>query len=324
MKRRQVVQTVASLAAAVAWAPHAAVAQSERPLKILLGFPPGGSIDTLARTLADKLKDELKRPVIVESKPGAAGRLAAELFKNTPPDGSTVMITPVVVPVLAPMVFNKLNYDPKTDLVPVAHLANFNFVLTVNADSPAKNIKDLIAQFKTDPQKAAFGSPGAGSLPHFFGLLVGRAAGVEVVHVPFQGGSPMQIALLGNQIPSAIDVETESLQHLKTGKVRALATSAPKRTKTLPDVPTFAEQGFPNIVGSGWFAMFAPAKTPQAEIDRVNAAVNKALALPEVAEKLLALGLEVAGGSPADLQKLLDADTAKWGPIVKASGFKAD
>lgn len=323
MKRRLATQSLA-LAAAAVLAGTPALAQSDRPLKILLGFPGGGSIDILARTLADKLKDELKRPVIVELKPGAAGRLAAELFKNTPPDGSTVMITPVVVPVLAPMVFNKLNYNPATDLVPVAHLANFNFVLTVNADSPAKNVRDLIAAFKADPQKAAYGTPGAGSLPHFFGLLIGRAAGVDIVHVPFQGGGPLQVALLGGQIPSGIDVETESLQHLKAGKVRALATSAARRTKTLPDVPTFVEQGFPNIVGGGWFAMFAPAKTPQAEIDRVNQAVNKVLAMPEVADRLLGLGLEAAGGSPADLQKLLDTDTARWGPVVKASGFRAD
>lgn len=324
MQRRQVSQALATLASAAALAPTSVVAQSDKSLKILLGFPPGGSIDVLGRLLAEGMKDELKQNIIVDNKPGAAGRLAAELFKNTPPDGSTVMITPVVVPVLAPMVFSKLNYDPKTDLVPVAHLANFNFAIGVRADSPLKNLGELIAWFKANPQKAAYGTPGAGSLPHFFGLQIGKAAGVDIIHVPFAGGGPLLIALLGDQIPAGIDVELEFLQSVKAGKIRVLATSGAKRTKVYPDVPTFVEQGMPSVLGSGWFSMFAPRGTATAEIERVNRAANKVLAKPDVAVRLLGLGLEVAGGSAADLQKVLDADTARWGPVVKASGFKAD
>ena len=324
MQRRQVTQALATLASAAALAPASVVAQSDKTLKILLGFPAGGSIDVLGRLLAEGMKDELKQNIIVDNKPGAAGRLAAELFKNTPPDGSTVMITPVVVPVLAPMVFSKLNYDPKTDLLPVAHLANFNFAIGVRADSPLKNLGELIAWCKANPQKAAYGTPGAGSLPHFFGLQIGKAAGVDIIHVPFAGGGPMQIALLGDQIPAGIDVEQEFLQSVKAGKIRVLATSSAKRTKVYPDVPTFVEQGMPSVLGSGWFALFAPRGTATAEIERVNRAANKVLANPDVAARLLGMGLEVAGGSAADLQKVLDADTARWGPVVKASGFKAD
>ncbi len=324
MKRRHLTRSLATLAAASVFAPAQVLAQTDKTLKILLGFPPGGSIDTVARLLAERLKDELKQNIIVENKPGAAGRVAAEMFKNTPPDGGTLMITPVVVPVLAPMVFSKLNYNPATDLVPVSHLCNFNFALTVKADSPIKNVQELVAWFKANPQNAAFGTPGAGSLPHFFGLLIGRSAGVDVIHVPYAGGAPLQIAVLGGQVPVGIDVELEWLQNIKAGKVRALATSTPKRTRALPDVPTFVEQGYPNIMGSGWFALFAPAKTAAAEIERVNRAVSRVLAQPDVVEKLGALGLEVAGGTPGDLQKLLDTDTARWGPVVKASGFRAD
>lgn len=322
MQRRRVTQSLVALATAASLASAPLLAQSDRPLRVLIGFPAGGSIDILARLLADKLKDELKRPVIVESKPGASGRVAAELFKALPPDGNSIMIAPTIIPVLAPMVFSKLNYDPKTDLVPLAHLANFNFALTVRAESPVRNVRELIAQFKAEPKNASFGTPGAGSLPHFFGLLVGKSADVDVVHVPYQGGSPMMIALMGGQIATGIDVETEALPHIKAGKVRALATSAPKRTKTLPDVPTFAEQGYPNIVGSGFFSAFVPPKTPQVEIDRFNQAINRAL--PEIADRLLPLGLEVTGGTPADLVRIIDGDTAKWAPVVKASGFKAD
>ena len=324
MLRRQITQALATLAGAAALAPTQLLAQSDKTLKILLGFPAGGSIDVVARLLAEGMKDELKQNVIVDNKPGAAGRLAAELFKNMPPDGSTVMITPVVVPVLAPLVFSKLNYDPKTDMVPLAHLVDFNFALVVKGDSPIKTIGELLAWFKANPQKAAYGTPGAGSLPHFFGLQLGKATGVDIVHVPYQGGGPLQIAMLGDQVPAGIDVEQEFLQNAKAGKVRVLATSAAKRTKVFPGVPTFVEAGLPNVMGSGWFAMYAPKGTPAAEVDRVNRAANKVLANPDVAARLLAMGLEVSGGSPADLQKVMDADTARWAPIVKASGFKAD
>jgi tripartite-type tricarboxylate transporter receptor subunit TctC len=177
---------------------------------------------------------------------------------------------------------------------------------------------------KANPQTASFGSPAAGSLPHFFGLLLGKEANADMVHVSYNGGAPLQTAVLGGQVPMGIDVLFEFLQNHKAGKARNLATSGARRSAALPDVPTFVELGFPNIVGGGWFAMFAPAKTPAAEIDRLNRALNKALGAADVRERMVSLALEPGGGSPADLQKIMDADAAKWGPIVKASGFKAD
>jgi len=299
-------------------------AQSDRPLKLLVGFPPGGSIDTVARVLAEKLKDELRQPVVVDNKPGAGGRLVADLLKNAPADGSTLMITPVVVPVLAPLVFSKLSYNPQTDFTPVGHVCNFGFALSVKADHPAKNVQELVAWFKANPQKASFGSPAAGSLPHFFGLLLGREAKVDIVHVAYNGGAPLQTAVIGDQVPAGIDVVLEWLQNHKGGKVRVIATSGNARSKVLPEVPTFREQGFPNIVGGGWFAMYAPGKTAATEVDRVNRALNKVLAMPDVNERFLALGLEAGGGSAADLVKMMQADADRWGPIVKASGFRAD
>ena len=275
-------------------------AQSDRPIRLMVGFPAGGSIDTVARVLADKMKDDLRQPIVIENKPGAGGRLAAELLKNAAPDSGIYMITPVVVPVLAPLVFSKLNYNPQSDFTPVGHV------------------------FKNNSQKASFGSPAAGSLPHFFGLLLGREAQVDIIHVAYNGGAPLQTAVIGDQVPAGIDVVLEWLQNHKAGKVRVIATSGMTRSRALPDVPTFREQGYPNIVGGGWFAVYAPAKAPAAEIERVNRALNKALAMPDVNDKFLSLGLETGGGSPADLIKLMDTDTQRWGPIVKASGFRAD
>lgn len=322
MKRRTL---TASMAAAVLALAGTSTAQAQdRTLRILVGFPAGVSIDVVTRIVSEKMKDELKRTVIVDNRPGAGGRLAAELLKGAAPDGNTVMVTPIVVPVLAPMVFNKLNYNPDTDFTPVGRVSDFGFALAVPATSPVKNLKDYAAWLKANPQQANFGSPAAGSLPHFFGVMIGNALGVDMVHVPFNGGAALQSAVLGGHAPAGIDVVMEWQQNAKSGKVRVLATSGAQRSKVLPDVPTFRESGFPDVVGNGWFAMYAPAKTPVAQVEEINRALNKALASPEVRERFAALGLEPGGGTPADLQKTMADDTRRWGPIVRKSGFKAD
>jgi len=322
MKRRNLITSLALTSTLLA--SMSASAQSDKTLRVLVGFPAGVSIDVVTRILTDKMKDDLKRPVIVDNRPGAGGRLAAELLKAAAPDGHTVMVTPIVVPVLAPMVFNKLGYNPDTDFAPVGKVCDFSFALAVPANSPAKNLKDYASWLKTNPQQANFGSPAAGSLPHFFGVMIGTALNVDMVHVPFNGGAALQSAVLGGHAPAGIDVVMEWQQNAKSGKVHVLATSGAQRSKVMPDVPTFKEQGFPDAVGQGWFAMYAPAKTPQASIDEINKALNKALAHPEVRERFAALGLDAGGGSAADLQKTMQEDAKRWGPIVKKSGFKAD
>lgn len=321
MKKRTLIALLATLAATAA-APVSA--QSDRTLRVIVGFPAGVSIDVVTRIIGDKMKDDLKRTVIVDNRPGAGGRLAADLLKAAAPDGNTVMVTPIVVPVLAPMVFTKLNYKPDTDFMPVGRVCDFAFALAVPASSPAKTLKEYMAWIKANPQNANFGSPAAGSLPHFFGVMVGNAAGVDMVHVPFNGGAALQTAVLGNHAPAGIDVVMEWQQNAKAGKVRVLATSGTQRSKVLPDVPTFREQGFPDVVGQGWFAMYAPARTPVAQVEEINRALNKALAHPEVREKFAALGLEPGGGSAADLQKTTADDIKRWGPVVAKTGFKAD
>lgn len=302
----------------------AAQAQSDRTIRLVVGFAPGGSSDIAARLIAERMASELKQPVVVENKPGAGGRIAAEQLKNAAPDGTALMLTPIVVPVLAPMVFSKLPYDALTDFAPVAHVANFQFGLSVNAGHPAKTVSELVAWFKTHPAQANFGSPAPGSLPHFFGVMLARGAGLDLVHVPFNGGGPLMNALVGNQVSSGIDTLVDQIEMHRGGKTRIMATSGAARSPLLPDVPTFAEAGLKGVEGSSWFAIYAPAKTPEATVRTLNAAINKALVSPELREKFAKLGLEPTGGSPADLLATMKRDADRWGPVVKASGFRAD
>ena len=314
----------AVIGAALFVAAMLAQAQVDKPVRLLVGFAPGGSADIAARLIAERLAAELKHNVVVENKPGAGGRIAATMLKDAAPDGSTLMLAPIVVPVLAPLVFSKLSYDPLADFAPVAHVANFQFGLSVNAGHPAKNVQDLVAWFKANAAQANFGSPAPGSLPHFFGVMISRGAGIDLVHVPFNGGGPLMNALVGNQVNSGIDTLVDQIEMHRGGKTRILATSGAARSPLLPDVPTFAEAGLKGVEGSSWFAVYAPAKTSAATVRQLNAAINKALEAPEVKERFAKLGLEPTGGSAADLVALMKRDTERWGPVVKASGFKGD
>ena len=318
-KLRKIAAALAIGAAAVS-----AQAQVDKPVKLLVGFAPGGSADISARLIADRMKDELKQPVLVENRPGAGGRIVAEAVRNAPADGSVLMLTPIVVTVLAPLVFSKLPYDPSVDFAPVAQVANFQFALSVNATHPAKNMKELVAWYQANPAKANFGSPAPGSLPHFFGVMIARGAGLDLVHVPYNGGASLMNGVMGDQVTAGIDTTAEQIELFRSGKIRILGSSGSARSPLLPDVPTFVESGLAGVEGTAWFAVYAPAKTPDATVRQLNAAINKALAIPEVRERLNKLGLEPSGGTPAELSKRMADDTARWAPIVKASGFRAD
>ena len=293
-------------------------------IRILVGFPPGGSADLIARLVADKAKDRLGVPVIVENKPGAGGQIAAEQLKGAAPDGRTLMASPVAVSVIAPLTHRKLRYDPVKDFAPVSLAVSFQLSFNVGAGTPANTLAEYLAWVKANPGQATFGSPAAGSLPHFFGLLVGRAAGVEMLHVAYKGGAPLLNDLIGGQIPAAVDVLSEAVRHHEAGKLRILASSGTRRATATPNVPTFTELGHPQIQGEGWFAFHAPAGTPKATIDRLSSAVAGAIKSPDVAERLVKMGLEPVGSTADELARRMQDDSARWGPVVKASGFTAD
>jgi tripartite-type tricarboxylate transporter receptor subunit TctC len=302
----------------------AAASAQDGPVRILVGFAPGGTSDVIARLIVDRMRTSLGTPVVVENKPGANGMLAAEALKNAAPDGKTLMISPISVTVFAPLTHTKLRYGPIKDFAPVSLAANFQLALAVGPGSPAKTLHEYIAWVRTNPAKATYGTPTAGGPPHFFGVMLARATGVDLAFVPYKGGAPLVTDLVGGQVPAGITVLSEMIKQHQSGKLRILASSGSQRSPAAPNVPTFKELGFAAMEGMGWQAFHTTAGTPRPVIDRLSTAIASAIKAPEVNERLLALGLEPVGSTPDELASRVAEDTARWAPIVKASGFRAD
>jgi len=291
------------------------------PIKIIVPYPAGGGSDVAARLVADKMKDSLGQPVIVENKPGAGGRIGTEYAKGQPADGATMLVVNPALFVVAPVVFSKLAYDPDADFAPVSLITTYQFCVSVPPVSAVKDVPGLIDWIKKNPNQANFGSPAAGSLPHFFGLMIGKAAGVEMVHSSYNGSGPLVTALIGNQIPIGVDAyDAQSAYH--PDRIRILATAGTERKK--PDIPTFKEQGYPDIEGTGWNGIVVPAKTPKPVIDKLSAAIVTAVRSPDVVEKIQGLGNDAVGTTPEEFAAVLKKDRERWVPVIKASGFKAE
>jgi tripartite-type tricarboxylate transporter receptor subunit TctC len=296
----------------------------EAPYRILVGFPPGGSADLIARLAAEKMKDSLGAAVIVENRPGAAGQIAADALRQAKPDGRTLMAAPVAVTVIAPLTYRRLAYLPERDFAPVSLAVNFQLALTVGPVSGARSLPEFITWLKSDARRSSFGVPAVGSLPHFFGLLFGRAVGVDMQHVPYKGGAPLLNDLAGGQVPAGFDVLSEAITLHKAGKVRILASSGARRSPIAADIPTFTELGYPQIQGDGFFAFHTRAGTPSDQVEKLSAAAAAAMRAPDVSDRLLGLGFEPVGSSAQALATRMAEDTMKWGPVVRASGFVAD
>jgi len=313
-----------ALLAAVSVAGSAAAQTFDKPVRILVGFPPGGTADLIARVVADKLKDSLGVPVIVDNRPGAIGRIAAEAVKNAAPDGTTIMAMPIGPMAVVPHSTKNLNYDPLKDFTPIAIGATFQFAIAAGPASNAKTWQEFVAWAKANPDKAAYATSGAGSLPHFFGLLLSTEIGVPMLHVAYKGSAAYINDLIGGAVPAAIDAMADLTELHRSGKIRILATSGAKRSTALPDVPTFKELGLVGVEASGWFGFFGPANMSKPVVDALNRGITKALQSPDVVEKLTKIGMDPATGSADDFTKIFVSDYAKWGPVVKASGFTSD
>ena len=301
---------------------NAAVAQ-DRTLRILVGFPAGASLDAMTRLVADKMKDSLGHPVVVENRPGAGGRIVMQAIKNGPTDGSVIVMTPLVTVVTAPHIYKDLGYDAFADFAPIAHAADFLFAFAVGPSVPAKSLADYIALAKQDPKYTNYASAAPGSLPHFFSILFADKAGLKLNHVGYRGTALAMTDLFGGQIAAFMGTAGDLAAHHKAGKLRVLVTSGAQRASQLPDVPTFRELKY-DIEGAGWYAAYGHAAMPKEAIDRVSKAMSTALRSPDLKQRFDALGIVPTGHPPAELARIHKRDYELWGPVIRASGFKPE
>ncbi len=299
-----------------------AQAQDKPPLRILVGFAPGGSADVLARMVADGLRDDFG-PIVVDNKSGAGGRVALNLVKAAKPDGQTVIVLPSGPMVLFPHVYKKLDYDPVRDFTPVSQIARFQFGVVAGPATSAKTLAEMIALAKAKPGVSSYGTPGAGTLPHFMGVLMEQSSGITLNHVPFQGGAPANNALLGGHIDYKFDVVSETAELHRSGKVRIIGVTGGQRDPQVPEVPTLKEAGV-NMEATAWFAMYGPAGLKGEALTRLERAMMKMVRDPAMQAKLRALGYDPIGSGSVDLASAQKADLARWEKPIKATGVQLD
>lgn len=295
----------------------------DQPVRIIYGYPAGSVGDTLTRVIAEHMRAVLGRPVVVENRTGAAGILANEVVKSARPDGTTILLTPLATMVAFPHSYSKLSYDPFKDYVPLAHVAAFQLALGVGEAVPAKTVSEYAALVKQGGTYSNFASAAAGSLPHFFGVMFARTAGLEMTHVPYRGTGAVLPALMAGEIPAAILPIADIGSLAKAGKAKLLAVSGAQRSPSFPEVPTFKESGY-NIEGAAWYATFAPAGTPDTAAKPLVDAMLAALKHTATRNRIEELGLEPTGLGPSELGAIMKADYERWGPVIRASGFKSD
>ncbi len=305
--------------------PLAALAQTwpARPIRIVVTYPAGGGADAMARLLAPKLSEALGQPVVVENRGGASGTIAADLVAKAPADGYTLMLD-AANHAVNPSLLPKLPYDPDKAFAPVSLLALFPNVLVVHPAYPVNSVKQLIEKAKTEPGKIAFASSGNGSAQHLAGELFRQRAGIDIVHVPYKGGGPALIDVMAGQVPMYFGNMASALPHVKNGKLKALAVTGAKRSSAAPELPTIAESGLPGYQVYEWNAIFAPAGTPPAIVNRVQSEIAKAVKVPDVRDRMLALGGEIVASSPADLGAWVREQTASWARVVKAGNIRPE
>lgn len=319
MNRRQFTRSVAAASLTLAASPSRA--QDSRPLRLLVGFAAGGVTDTVARAAADQLREILGRQVIVVNRPGAGGRIAASELKRATPDGDTLMVTTETIAVLSAFVFRNLDFDTRRDFIPVSQLATFQLAFTVPANLPVKTFEDYVRWIRADPSRASFGAL-QGSQSHFWSVLLGRAIGVDFNFIAYNSAAPMANDVMGGHVSAVMDAISQNIEAHRAGQLRTLATSGAQRSPMAPEIPTFRELGY-DLVGTGYLAVFAPAGTPQATIETLSKAFGRAMAAPDVRQRLATAGLEPTGTSSEELRQIMQAGFERWGPIIQSTGFVA-
>jgi tripartite-type tricarboxylate transporter receptor subunit TctC len=301
-----------------------AQAWPSKPIRIVVPFAPGGPADLMPRLIGPKLTEAWGQPVVVENKPGAGGNIGMDTVAKSAPDGYTLVIGPNGNLVVNPHLYANLPYDVTKDFAPVTLLATFSNVLVVNPEVPAKTVAELIALAKAKPAALSYGSPGTGSQPHLGGEFLKLLAGIDIVHVPYNGTAPALRDLLGGQITFMFAQTSAALPQIQSGKLRALGVASLKRSPQLPEVPTIAESGLPGFEAVSWYALLAPAGTPKEVVTKLQVEIARILQLPDIREKLAGLGGEPVGNTPEQLTAMLKSESARYADIVKRANIKAE
>jgi tripartite-type tricarboxylate transporter receptor subunit TctC len=318
-------RTLASAAALLAFfsaAAPAAETYPSHPIRMLVGFAPGGGTDTTARALTPKLSERLGQQVIVDNRPGAAGNIATEITTKAPADGYTILMGTIAALSINPTLYGNLPFDPLRDLTPVTRAVDSTNILVVHPSVPAKTVKDLIALAKTKSLNG--GSSGVGGAGHLALELFNVMAGTKIVHIPYKGGGPAMVDLVGGQINLIFATAASAIPHIQSGKIRAIAVTTLNRSKLVPELPTVSEAGLKGFEANNWYGIVVPAKTPKPIIERLNKEFVAVLNMPDVREVLFKQGLDAAPSTPDAFGAYIKAETAKWAKVIKASGAKPE
>jgi tripartite-type tricarboxylate transporter receptor subunit TctC len=299
-------------------------AYPSKPIRFVVPYPAGGPLDTVARLLGQKVAESAGQPVVIDNKPGAGGNIGADSVAKSAPDGYTILMGAVATHAINPTLYASMPYDAIRDFAPVTQVASTPNVLVVNPSVPAASVRDFIAYAKANPGKLNFGSGSTGSAGHLAGELFKTMAGVDMTHVPYKGAAPAMNDLIGGQIQLMFDNLASSLAQVRAGRIKALAVTTSKRSALAPELPTIAESGLPGFDISTWFGIFVPANTPREAVDRLHAEFTRALAAPDVREKMLNLGAEPVGSRPEEFAAYIRSESDKYARVIKASGAKAD
>lgn len=328
MIQRRLILTICSLAASFL-ATHSVLAQTpaawpNKPIRVIVTFPPGGSSDASLRLISPKLSERLGQNVIIENRGGAGGGIGLEAAAKAPADGYTLVLAAAGGLTANPSLYPKLNYDPVKDFAPITTFSTSPLILVASSAVPAANLRDVIRLAKTKPGSLSYASGGNGTAMHLSGELFKSMAGLFVVHVPYRGSGPAVLAALAGDVDLAVADITSVQTHLRSGKIKALGVLGAQRSQLAPDIPTLAEAGVPGYEAAGWFALLAPANTPPAIVNRLNTVINEVLNHPDTRRQFANVGLEPLGSSPEDLAKLMRSETEKWARVIKVSGAKID
>ena len=295
-----------------------------RPVRLVLGFPPGGASDTMARVVGTRLSENLGQPVVIDNRPGAGGNIAAEIVARSAPDGYTLLLGNNAILAVNVSLYSKIAFDPVKDFAPVVLVASQPNILAVHPSVPANSVKELVALAKSKPGRLNYASPGVGTTGHLAAELFKRMAGVDMVIVPFKGGGPAVVAVLTGECQFIFATSLSVQPHIKSGKVKALAVTTAKRSVSFPELPTVAEAGVPGFDAIAWHGVVAPARTPQKVIARLNGDFNKVLQMPDMRERLTTLGAEIIGGAPKELTEYMRVEIPRWAKVIKESGARID